>query len=485
MAKNCVAIDIGASSGRVIIGSFQEGKLSLKEVYRFKNTMVKDGQSYYWDVEGLFGEIVKGLKKADKEGQEIQSIGIDTWAVDYVLLDKTGKPVSPVYAYRDHRTDETIDKVLGLISLDKIYNKTGIQFLQFNTIYQLFEHCRKDKEVFERADSLLMIPDYLNFLLTGEKAIEFTNATTTQLFNIHDMQWDQELIKITGVDKSIFPTVLKAGSTLGVLSKEIQSKTGLSSVKVILPATHDTGSAVVSVPAVTEDFAYISSGTWSLMGIESKTPICTETVRRYNFTNEGGAFETFRVLKNIMGLWIIQEVQRLYDNLYSFGELVKLAEKAEPFKCLINPNDKRFLNPENMIQEIQKFCKETGQSIPVTAGEIARCVFESLAFQYKEVLIQLREISCKSINRIHIVGGGAQNKLLNELCADFTGCEVWAGPIEATAIGNLLVQFIALEEIESLNKAREMIINSFSIEKYFPKETNEIEVNWNRFLKLK
>lgn len=484
MAKICIAVDIGASSGRVIAGTLKEKKFAIQEVYRFKNNMFEEKGNYYWDIDHLFNEITNGLKEFSKLGIYAGAIGIDTWAVDYVLLDNENQRVSPVYAYRDHRTDFTMEKVFKKVNPKKIYEKTGIQFQQFNTIYQIYEHVKSNNEILNNADTFMMIPDYLNYLLSNEKAVEFTNATTTQLFNINELGWDEELISLTGLNKEIFPKVIKSGTILGNLTKEVQQRTGLAEMKVIAPATHDTGSAVVSVPAITEDFAYISSGTWSLMGIESDTPICTEKAKEYNFTNEGGAFDTYRVLKNIMGLWLIQEVQRLYDYKYSFAELASFAEESKPFKALINPNNSRFLNPENMIEEIQNYCKETKQFVPETPGEIARCIFESLAFQYKEALLQIKEISKKDINKIHIIGGGAQNKLLNQLCADFTQCEVYAGPIEATALGNLAVQFIALGEISSLKEARKIILESFDIDKYIPLCSSEIKENWRKFKSL-
>jgi rhamnulokinase len=484
MGKTCIAVDIGASSGRVIAGTLENNKISIKEVHRFKNNMVNIGEHYYWNIDAIFDEIIDGLKKLSSKGVVPESIGIDTWGVDYALLDIKNMRVSPVFAYRDHRTDMTMEEILRWVSAKKIYEKTGIQFQQFNTIYQLFEHAKAHSEIIGKSDTFLMVPDYLNYLLSGVKAVEFTNATTTQLFNANIRDWDADLVELTGMNRRIFPKVVDAGTVLGSITEEVQEETNLPAVKVIAPATHDTGSAVVSVPAVSKDFAYISSGTWSLMGIESKNAVCTEKAREYNFTNEGGAFGTYRVLKNIMGLWMIQEVQRLYNNKYSFAELIVLAEQSEPFKCLINPNHSRFLNPSDMIEEIKTFCGETGQHIPETPGEIARCIFESLAFQYREVLQQLRDMQNQEINRIHIIGGGAQNKFLNQLTASFTGCEVYAGPIEATAIGNLAVQFIALGELESLDRAREMILESFEVERYSPKPDSKIEESWCKFKSL-
>ncbi|MFP4697817.1 MAG: rhamnulokinase [Eubacteriales bacterium] len=484
MAKVFTAVDIGASSGRLITGTLEDGRMYIQEQHRFKNSMESVEGHFYWDIDFLFEEIINGLKKCSNKFKNVESVSIDTWGVDYVLLDEENKRVAPVYAYRDHRTDNTMDKVFDIIDSKTIYEKTGIQFMQINTLYQLYEHIKNSPDDVEKADCFLMIPDYLNFLLSGKKAVEFTNATTTQVFNVHQNNWDEEILKKIGIDNKIMPNIIEPGTILGDLKKDVQKETGLNVTKVIAPATHDTGSAVASVPADSSSFAYISSGTWSLMGIESKNPICTEEARKYNFTNEGGVFETYRVLKNIMGLWLIQEVKRLYEDKYSFAQLADMAERAEPFKCLINPNDSRFLNPANMIEEIKSFCKETGQYVPKDPAEVARCIFESLAFQYKDVLNQLRDIQEEPINKIHIIGGGGKNKLLNQLCANITKCQVLAGPFEATAIGNITMQMIALKEIDSLKTARNIIKNSFDIETYTPIENECVEENYDKFRRL-
>lgn len=478
-----LAVDIGASSGRLILAWMKDNKLELEELHRFKNSMTYDGKHYHWDIDALFNEIIEGLKKASNVEGNIDSIGIDTWAVDYVLINEEGERVAPVFAYRDHRTDETMDKVFEEMSRAKIYAKTGIQFLQFNSLYQLYEHVKADSEDFDKASQLLMVPDYLNYRLSKVAAIEYTNATSTQLLNVHSNTWDEELLDLVGINKELLPTPIKPGTILGGLTKEIGQEVNLEHLKVIAPATHDTGSAIVSVPAIGKDFAYISSGTWSLMGIESDKPVVSELSSEFNFTNEGGVFDTYRVLKNIMGLWLIQEVSRMYEGKYSFAEFVDLAKESEPFKCLINPNDSRFLNPENMITAIQGFCEESGQYVPATPGELARCIFESLAFLYAQVLEQLRQVSDQPINRIHIIGGGCQNKLLNQMCADFTNCDVYAGPVEATAIGNIAMQMISNEQIADLSSAREIIGNSFDVEVFKPQAEIQTDVkeNYNKF----
>lgn len=484
MNKIYIAIDIGASSGRFVMGQVINGKLDLKEVHRFKNSMMFHGGTYQWNIDNLFTEILKGLVKCGKEKQDIESIGIDTWAVDYVLLDERGKRIAPVFAYRDHRTDKTMEKVFKVISKEKIYKNTGIQFLQFNTLYQLYEHMAEFPEDFQNAKTLLMIPDYLNYRLCGKMGIEFTNATSSQLLNVTTKEWDDELLSVAKVDKGLMPNIVEAGTFLGTLTKDIGSITNLDNVKIVAPATHDTGSAVVAIPSNYKNFAYISSGTWSLMGIESEKPNCSSKALKYNFTNEGGVFGTYRILKNIMGLWLIQEVKRVFKDVYSFAELTDLAAASEAYKSIINPNHPRFLNPKNMIEEIQAFCKETNQYIPETVGEIGRCIFESLACQYRLVLDQLRDISDIDIQRIHIIGGGCQNKLLNQLCADFTECYVYAGPIEATAIGNLSMQMIASGELDSVKDTRKMVKDSFKIEMYEPTEDDKINQIYNKFKRL-
>jgi rhamnulokinase len=484
MATTCIAVDIGASSGRLIAGTIENGKLNIAELHRFKNGMTSEEGHAYWDLERLFQEIEIGLKKVYEVYEDVTSIGVDTWGVDYTLLDGQGERIQKVYAYRDHRTDFTMEEVFVEMDRNEIYKKTGVQFLQFNTLYQLKEHYKMHPEDVENAKIYMMVPDYLHYKLSGKVSVEYTNATTTQMLNVHTNTWDTDLIKVTGFDKSIFREPTPPGTKIGQVKPEILQKIGFASMDVVVPATHDTGSAVAAVPAIDKEFAYISSGTWSLMGVESDVPIASELAGRYNFANEGGVCNTYRVLKNIMGLWLIQEVQRVYDYKYSFAEMVELAKASERFMCLIYPNHERFLNPVNMIEEIQKFCMETDQTVPMTPGQISRCIFESLAFQYKEVLIQLREIYDVPIKRIHIIGGGSKNLFLNQLCADFTECDVYAGPDEATAIGNLLMQFITNGALDSLVVARQLVMASFDIKKFEP--TNQVEINeqWHKFRRL-
>ena len=487
MKKAALAIDIGASSGRIVLGELKNNKIELKEIHRFENKIIKKNKKEdCWDVEHLFNQIITGLKKAGKKNNKAASVGIDTWAVDFVLLDKKDNLLGNPVSYRSHRTDGLMGKVFKLIKKEEIYKRTGIQFLQFNTIYQLYYLMKNEKELLDQAQDFLMLPDYLNFLLSGKKTNEYTNATSTQLFNIENNNWDHKLLQKLNIPENIFHKTIEPGAKLGQVKTSLIEDNTIKNLEVIVPATHDTASAVAAVPAVNDDFAYLSSGTWSLMGIEVKEAIISKQALEYNFTNEGGVNNTFRFLKNIMGLWLIQEVKRKLDDKYSHGQLVEMAKKAEAFKYLIDPNDNRFLNPENMIEEIKLFCEQTGQGRPETTGEIARTVFESLAFEYKLVIEQLKEVSDKEINKLHIIGGGVQNEFLNQIIADLTGLDVYAGPVEATAIGNLLMQFKANNYISNLKEGRKIVKNSFNINRYSTSGiTAKESTAWERFKKIK
>ena len=481
---NYLAIDIGAGSGRVIHGTFDGSVLHLNETFRFTNNMLSDKGHYRWDVEGLFAEILKGLKESAKQMSVTPaSIAIDTWGCDYVLLDEDDNIACPVSAYRDSRTDGLMDIFFNLISKNEIYAKTGIQFMQFNTLYQLWA-AQKNGD-FDKAKSFLMIPDYLNFCLTGLKANEYSNATTTQVLNSKSNDWDCDLLDILKIDKSIFKKPLLPGTILGPLLDSIQSKTGLSDIPVIMPATHDTGSAVAAVPATGKDWAYISSGTWSLMGIETDEAVCTDLALEYNFTNEGGVAGTFRLLKNIMGLWIVRGLKSSFEKDYSYNDLENMAREAEPFATFIDANDSSFLNPECMKAAIDEYCAATGQKAPQSDGAYIRCAIEGLGFLYKETLEQLRDVQDHPINKIHIIGGGCQDKLLCQITADATGLPVFAGPCEGTAIGNILVQAIALGHIEDLTTARKVVADSFEIQTYTPNNKADWDNAWQTFQKIR
>jgi rhamnulokinase len=466
MPKYSIAVDIGASSGRLILGYLEDGQLKLDEIHRFENKIVKKGDSFCWEADKLFNEIIIGLKKCKELGIKPDSIGIDTWAVDFLLLDENDQPLTEAVSYRDPRTDGMMEEVFQLFSKERLYLETGIQFQKFNTIYQLFSIKKNNPEILEKAKSFLMIPDYFNYLLTGKKANEYTNATSTQLVNAFTKKWDQQLLDVLGINREIFPEIKTPKTVLGTLKEELVSELGFD-LQVILPATHDTGSAVISVPEEDETI-YISSGTWSLMGTENYFPICVTKALDYNFTNEGGIDYQYRFLKNIMGLWMIQEVKRNYNDEYSFANLVDLAREAKDYKGIINVNDDRFLKPDNMIDEIMNYCIETGQPVPSTPGEVAKCVFESLALSYQETVTEIEEIFEKKFEKINVIGGGCQNEMLNQLIADVTNKEVYAGPVEATAIGNIAAQLIALGEINDIKQARSIIKESFEVKIYLP-----------------
>lgn len=460
-----LAIDIGASSGRHILGFIEGGKLKLEEIYRFSNGIKKVNNEYCWDLKNLFSEIKNGIKKCKEISKIPKSIGIDTWAVDFVLLDENEDILGNTVAYRDDRTEGLMEEVFKIIPKDMLYLYTGIQFQRFNTIYQLMAIKKKNPENLKKAKTFLMIPDYFNFLLTGKKVNEYTNATSTQLVNSFDRTWDENILDSLGINRDIFQEIKLPKTSLGNLRSELVEEFGFD-MEVVLPATHDTGSAFISSVCNDDDSVYLSSGTWSLMGVENRFPICVPQSMNYNFTNEGGIDYKFRFLKNIMGLWIIQEVKRVYKDKYSFQELVIKAKEVECFKSIIDVNQDRFLNPENMITEIQDYCKETNQDIPKTPGEVAYCVFNSLGISYRESIKELEEIFEKKYERINVFGGGCQNELLNQLIADRTNKEVLAGPVEATAIGNIIAQLLSFNKIEDLREARKLIAESFEIKKY-------------------
>ncbi len=459
-----LAIDIGASSGRHILAHMENSKMCLEEIYRFPNGAKDVDGEKIWDVDELFSQIIAGMKKCKELGKVPEYMGIDTWAVDFVLLDENDKRLGNAVAYRDLRTQGMDKKVYELIDESALYGRTGIQKQIFNTIYQLMALKQNKPDMLEKSKSLLMIPDYFNFLLTGKKAQEYTNATTTQLVNPATKDWDYELIELLDYPKEIFEKIQMPGCCLGSLLPEISAQTGFE-CKVMLPATHDTGSAVAAVPDNGEDTMYISSGTWSLMGIERMAADCSRESMERNFTNEGGYDGRFRYLKNIMGLWMIQSVRKEIAADTSFGEICSLAAKCD-IPSVVDANDARFLAPKSMTQEVCDACRESGQQVPQGIAEIAAVIYHSLAVCYGNTARELELMTGKSYPAIHVIGGGANADYLNELTAKFTGREVLAGPTEATAIGNLAVQMIAAGEFKDLKAARQCIMESFDIVSY-------------------
>ncbi|WP_017470397.1 rhamnulokinase [Amphibacillus jilinensis] len=469
MQKCHLAVDIGASSGRIMAGFIHQEKLQLEEVYRFENQMISKDGHLCWDIDHLYQSIKTGVKEAVRKQFKPVSLAIDTWAVDFVLLDQDGVLLTDAIAYRDHRTDDVMEQVFQQIAQSDIYQRTGIQFQSFNTIYQLKALQNSQPDLLARAQTFLMIPDYLNYLLTGKKVNEYTNATSTQLVNLDTKDWDYAIIDKLGLPKQMFQPIKLPKTSLGSITHSLAEELDVD-FKVVLSATHDTGSAVIAVPEQQETI-YLSSGTWSLMGIETSEPITTADALFYNFTNEGGVDYRYRFLKNIMGLWMIQEVKRLYDDHYSFSDFVRLAEQASSFNSIVDVNDQRFLSPEDMIEAINSYCRDTGQPEPTTAGEIARTIFISLAQSYQQTIEEIETLTTRSYDHINIIGGGSQNELLNQLLADFSEKTVYAGPIEATAIGNIVVQLLEVKQLRSLTEARQLIKQSFPIKTFQPRGT--------------
>ncbi len=464
MKNYYLAIDIGASSGRHIIGSLNNGKIEYEEIYRFSNNFVKRENELCWDLDNLFFEIIKGLKKCKELNKIPISVGIDTWAVDFVLLDKNDNILGNSVSYRDSRTKGMDKQVYKIISENDLYKRTGIQKQIFNSIYQLMAIKNKNPKLLEEATYILMIPDYFNFLLTGNKVLEYTNATTTQLVSPITKDWDYELIEMLGYNKNLFKPLSLPRTIVGRLKSKIVSEVGFD-CNVILPATHDTASAVVAIPTIRDDTIYISSGTWSLIGIEREFADCSIESKNANFTNEGGYNYKFRYLKNIMGLWMVQLLKKELKDKYSFEELCKIAEESN-ISTIINCNDNVFLNPNSIINEIKNYCIENNLEVPKTEADFAKVIYNSLSVCYKNAILEIENLTGKSYKSINIVGGGSNAQYLNKLTANATKKEVIAGPKEATALGNLVVQMIAENKFKDLSEARKCIYNSFSLKKY-------------------
>lgn len=459
MEKYFLAIDIGASSGRHILGSIEDGKMILEEIYRFKNGAIEKNGTLVWDIENLFNSVVEGIKKCKEIGKIPYSVGIDTWGVDYALLDENDKLIGDIVSYRDSRTSLVMDEVHSIIPYEELYQRTGIQKQVFNTVYQLY--CDKKSGKLAKAKSFMMVPDYLQFLLTGVKKNEYTNASTSSLLNAKTRDWDYEIFDKLGYPKELFLPLTSPATLVGEFSEEIAKKVGFSAI-VSMPATHDTASAVMAVPKA-ESPLYISSGTWSLLGTETQKENVTMDASNAGYTNEGGYGKSVRFLKNIMGLWMIQNVKKEFNDEYSFVDLANEARKAQGFNSLVDVNDQSFFAPKSMTDAIKDYCKKTGQQVPETVGEISLCVYASLAKEYDVAIKYLENISNSNFDEINIVGGGCQNVLLNELTAKSTGKKVVAGPVEATAIGNLLSQMLYSGEIKSLKDGKELIKKSFEI----------------------
>ena len=468
--KYHLAVDIGASSGRHILGHVEQGRIVLEEVYRFENGPKKRGGRLCWDFDALAREVVNGLKACAKLGKVPATLGVDTWGVDFALVDREGRVLGDTVAYRDSRTQGMDALVEELIPAQELYRRTGIQKQSFNTIYQLMAVKRQSPELLEQAHRLLLVPDYLHYTLTGVMSNEYTEASTSGLVSAAAKDWDRELLDLLGFPQKLFGTLSLPGTALGGLRPALREELGFD-CQVILPASHDTGSAFLAVPAGEGDSVTLSSGTWSLLGVELETPVTTPESRAANFTNEGGYQYRYRYLKNIMGLWMIQNLRReMAENgqLPGFGELSRLAREAADFPGRVDVDDPSFMAPESMSAAVRAYCERVGQPVPQSPGELLSCVYHSLAQCYAQSVRQLERLTGRSFQAVHIVGGGSQDAYLNQLTASATGLPVYAGPTEGTALGNLLVQMIAQGEFASLQEARDAIRASFAVKEVLP-----------------
>ena len=476
--KKVLAFDFGASSGRAMLGTFDGNKIDIKEIHRFSNDPVTLNGTMYWDVLRLFFEIKQSLIKAKRFGR-IDSIGIDTWGVDFALLDEFGQLLENPIHYRDKRTTGMIEKSFEKISKDEFYNITGNQFMEINTVFQLLALKEKRSHLLEKADVMLLMPDLFNYLLTGKKVTENSIASTTQLFNAKNRAWSDKVIETLGLPRRIFTKIVPSGTIIGNVSEEISEELKIDMCDVIAVAGHDTQSALVSVPTTEKDFVFLSCGTWSLLGTEIDEPIINEKSNNYNITNEGAYGDKASFLKNIIGLWLIQESKRQWEREgreYEFSQLEEMAKEVKPFKCFIDPDDPVFVQTGDIPSRIKDYCVKTNQEVPQSEGEIVRCINESLAMKYRYSLEEIKECTNKDYSVIYMVGGGIQSKLLCQMTASACNCKVSAGPIEATVLGNIAIQLIATKQIENLYKAREVIKNSQDINQYYP---NDFDL-WNR-----
>ncbi len=484
--KKVLAFDFGASSGRAILGTFDGEKITLEEIHRFSNDPVKVGHTFYWDVLRLFHEIKQGILKAKQYG-EIDSIGIDTWGVDFGLIDEKGYLLENPVHYRDERNAGMIDEARKYMSRTEMYDRTGIQFMEFNTLFQLLSLRINRPELLEKADKLLFMPDLFAYMLTDKKVSEYSIATTSQMVNIDTQDWDYELLKAMKIPSRILCDIVPSGTKMGYLRRSLRAELGLERIPVISVCGHDTQSAITAIPSESKDFAFISSGTWSLFGTELDEPVVNEKARKLNVTNEGGYNYTTAFLKNICGLWLIQESRRQWireGKEYSYAELEQEALKAEPFKCFIDPDAPDFVAMGDMPSRVREFCRKTGQYVPETVGEIMRCIYESLAMKYKYVLAGIEDCTKKNYDRIHVMGGGTKDTFLCALTASSCNRTVYAGPIEATVLGNVAVQLMASGDIKDIAEARKIIAKGENLKVYNPVDADKWEEAYKIFVKI-
>lgn len=491
--KAYLAVDLGASSGRHVLGRFDGQNLTLEELYRFDNGPVEALGTLYWDLLSLWSHVKHGLRAAaSRAGGPVVSVGVDTWGVDFGLLARDQSLLANPVHYRDSRTNGMMERAFSIVPREEIFRHTGLQFMQFNTLYQLLAMRLADSPILQMAHWFLMMPDLFHWLLTGQKSNEFTNATTTQFYDPLGGNWAFDLLKKFRLPVEIFGPITMPGTELGSLRSAVASETGLNGTRVVLPGTHDTASAVMAVPAASKpgarpDWCYISLGTWALLGIESPRPLVTDKVLQLNFTNEGGVGGTYRVLKNICGLWLVQECRRVWNQAgknYGWEDLNRLSAAAKPLVAFIDPDAQDFLAPEDMPEAIRAFCRRTGQVVPADEGAVVRCALESIAMKFRYVLEMCEELAGGRIETIHIVGGGTQNKQLCQAAADACARRVVAGPIEATAIGNLMMQAVAAGDVADIAQARDVIRRSFPVEEYLPQNTSAWQEGYGRFVEL-
>ncbi len=473
--KVYLGIDLGAESGRLIAGLWDGAKLTLEEVHRFANGPILVSDSIRWNTLGLWSEIQTGMTLAAKKyGDSIVSIGADTWGVDFVLLNKEEEMLGLPYHYRDARTNGVMDEVFKTVSKNDIFAETGLQFMQFNSLFQLYAWKKKAPSILDNAQTFLMMPDFLHWCLCGSKVVEFTNATTTQCVNALTRDWSKGLLEKLGIPTHFLPQIVKPGTFLGNLRANLSEKTGLKNIRVVAPPTHDTGAAVAAIPTRrtgTANWAYLSSGTWSLLGAEIQQASLTPETLAFNMTNEGGVDNTYRLLKNIMGMWLIQQCKKSFERQgknFTYAELEQMANQSTPFRSIIDPDDARFLNPADMPEAFRSYCRETGQPVPETEGELMRCARESLALKYRETMLAIEKLTGEKLEVLHIVGGGSKDGLLNQMTADLCGIPVVTGPVEGTVIGNLLTQARADGELGSLADLREAVRASSVIRTFEP-----------------
>ena len=482
-----IAFDLGATSGRAIAGTLSDGKITMDEITRFPNGMINVGNHLHWNILGIYEILKNSLKSCAQSGKyQPESIGIDTWGVDFGFLADDGALLGEPYAYRDPHTNGMMEEFFRLIPREKVYDLTGIQLMQINSLFQLFALKRNNSSILAAAKDLLFLPDLLNYLFTGVRKAEFTIVSTSQMLNPKTMTWASGLFDAMDVPLSLMQDIVLPGTIVGNLTEQISRETGMSKIPVVAVASHDTASAIAAVPAEGENWAYLSSGTWSLMGIETKKPLIDKETAAMNFTNEGGVEGTFRFLKNITGMWLLEQCRKEWciQKEYSYGELVDMAKSASSFSCFVDPDAAGFHNPDSMIKAISDYCARTNQKAPASIGEFVRCIFESLAMKYRYTLEQLKRVSPHPIEKLHVIGGGSKNAYLCQFTANAIGMPVVAGPAEGTAMGNLLVQAMALGHLKSLSDIRQIVRNSIVTETYQPLDQSEWDKAYQQFLKV-